>query len=485
MAEKKPLCVVTEGGRAVAGSVLKQYETTTGSQQITDAFAEGQYTGMQLVVPPYNLESLAYLPELNTYHDNCIKAKAQDSAGLGWEIKTAEDLKGEASSGQYDDLYGVLSAQWPMLTTVLSRVMTDYDTIGNGYLECTRLAAEGPVQRFFHVPGYTLRVHRDKNKYCQQRGMKKRWFKRFGYECDIDKTIGTEHELGTLDQDKRASELIQFASFSSRSDHYGIPDGITALGAIVGARAAQEYNVKFFSNFGVPAYAVYISGDYDLGEKDDQGKYAIIKDVEDYFNNLRREPHSTLILGVPSEAGGQVKVEIVPLAVEIKDASFRLYRKDNRDEVIHAHRVPPYRVGINETGSLGGSNAEESTKTYIESIINPRQEMIEQHFDHLILPTLKVTDWRFQLKEMDTKREEHDLEVAEVLMKNASMKPNEMIRFFGKRFGLEPDEANEALEAYYMNGNRVDGPQEQVLVKAMKSLHTRLTDIATKEVQGA
>jgi PBSX family phage portal protein len=484
----EPFCIITKSNEVVPGSVLKAYESKAASQQITDSFTDGQYQGMQLAQPPYNLEQLAYLPELNTYHDNCIKAKAHDTAGLGWELKTAENLKGQqAATTQYDDLYNLLAGQWPVLTTVLTRVMTDYESIGNGYLECTRLVPEGPVQSMFYIPGYTIRVHRSKDKYCQQRGLKKRWFKRFGYANDVDKNDGHEVALGQMDEGKRASEVIQFASFSSRSDFYGIPDGITALGAIVGARAAHEYNIKFFSNFGVPAYAVYISGDYELGVKDDHGEYELIKYVKDYFNDLPRQPHSTMVLAVPSESGGQVEVKIVPLAVEIKDASFRMYRKDNRDEVIAAHRVPPYCVGIAETGSLGGSTAEESMNRYIESVLNPRQEMIEQHFDNMILPTLRITDWRFQLKEIDNRREEHDITVAEMMFRNGSMKPNELIRFFGKRFGMEPDEGNPALEAYYVNGQMLGDPnsQEPPIMKALKGLHDRLVTVATKEASDA
>jgi hypothetical protein len=63
------------------------------------------------------------------------------------------------------------------------------------------------------------------------------------------------------------------------------------------------------------------------------------------------------------------------------------------------------------------------------------------------------------------------------------MKPNDLIRFFGKRFGVEPDEDNPALEAYYISGQRMDGetPREQALVKSIKSLHDRLVDVVTKD----
>ena len=471
---------------------MKQYETAAGSKQITDAFTYGQYGGMALVQPPYNLEQLARLPEYNTYHDNCIKAKANDTAGLGWEIKTAEDLKGEASPSQYDVLYGMLRKQWPVLTTVLVRAMLDYDTIGNGYLECGRLTAEAAVESIYHIPGHTVRAHQQGNKYCQQRGFKKVWFKRFGHDADVRKSDGKEYPIGTLEETERANELIQLASYTPRSDRYGVPDALTAIGAVMGSIAARDYNIKFFSNFGVPAYAVFITGEYDLGALGDDGEYEVVRYVKSFFADLSSRPHSTMVLAVPSETGGEVKVEVKPLAVEVKDASFRLYRKDNRDEIISAHRVPPYRVGIAETGSLGGSTAVESTKIYIESIINPRQEMIEQHFDHLILPTLGITDWRFQLKELDTSQEEHDKEIAEFLFKNGAMRPNDLIRSFGTRFGLEPDEANPALNAHFVDGKVSEAllqgappaaaAKEAMMIQSIKSLHDRLVDIATKSV---
>jgi len=478
---KEPVAIITRGNKVVSGAVLKEYATKPKSKQLSlDAFRK-QYGRLGLVEPHYRLEQLAQLMEHNTFHSRCVKTKAHDTAGLGWEIKTAEDLEGEASSEQYKSLYVFLSSQWAPLTVSLTRMMTDYESIGNGYLEVIRedYRPEALVAVIKHIPGHTVRLHKSHNKFCQVRGNKKAWFKQVGYEKDVHRGTGEEKELGKIEADARANEILHFASYTSRSDYYGVPDVLPALGAILGTIAARDYNIKFFSNFGIPAYAVYITGDYDLGEPDENGEYALTKQVKKYFNDLQGEPHSTLILGVPSDVGGSVEVKIQPLAVEVKDASFRLYRKDNRDEILSAHGVPPYRAGIAETGSLGGSTAKESTRIYIESVINPRQEMIEQYFDHFILPSMEITDWRFQLKEIDTSREEHDLEVAGMLFDKGSMKPNDLIRFFGKRFGLEPDEKNEALEAYYIVGQRIDGEPEAIT--AVQSLHERLVEIARKD----
>jgi len=486
---------MTKDGGFVPFSSVKQYTTKTHSKQIQADLFANIYGQCGLVEPFYKSGQLAQLVELNVFHSRCVKTKARDTAGNGWELKPTENLEHEASQEQYKVGYGFLSGQWPPLSTSLDRMMNDYETLGNGYLEVVREgdAPEGLFGLVTHIPGHTVRIHRDYNKYAQIRGLKRRWFKAVGYEKDINFDDGTEMDLGTMDASKRASELIQMSSYHSRSDYYGIPDIIPALGAIIGTIAARDYNIKFFTNFGVPAYAVYISGDYDLGTPDSDGEYPLVKKIKEYFSKLTREPHSTLVFGIPSDSGGNVEVKIEPLAVEVKEASFKIYRRDNRDEVIASHGMPPYRVGIDETGSLGGSTATESTDIYIQSVINPRQEMIEQHFNRFVLPSLGITDWQFKLKPIDTSQEEHDQSIADFLFKNGAMKPNELIRFFGARFGMEPDENNPALEAYYVAGQSSEallrewptaagatlGP-EATMIQSIKGLHDRLVDIATK-----
>ena len=83
-------------------------------------------------------------------------------------------------------------------------------------------------------------------------------------------------------------------------------------------------------------------------------------------------------MSVPAiEGQGEVNIEFKRFECEVKEASFRLHRQDNRDEILAAHGVPPYRVGVAETGSLGGNTARESTEIYKRSVIEPRQEMLE------------------------------------------------------------------------------------------------------------
>jgi len=188
-------------------------------------------------------------------------------------------------------------------------------------------------------------------RFAQIRNGKKRWFKRVEYPYDVHKDTGVISPLKSLQAEDRASEIIWFVNYTPRSDYYGLPDIIPALGAIWGDIARRDYNIAFFDNYGVPAYAIFVSGNFDPGEVDEEGRTEMEKMIEEHFAELAKNPHSTLILSVPTEGRDEeVKIEFKSLSAEIKEASFRLYRNDNRDEILSAHGMPPYRIGVNETG---------------------------------------------------------------------------------------------------------------------------------------
>src|SRR5690606_34805992 len=102
-----------------------------------------------------------------------------------------------------------------------------------------------------------------------------------------------------------------------------------------------------------------------------------------------------------------IKFEFHKLNTEIKEASFRMFRQDNRDEILSAHGVPPYRAGITVEGQLGGSTAAESTEIYKQSVVKQKQEMLEGRINRFILQEgLGITDWKFKFREIDTRDED-------------------------------------------------------------------------------
>lgn len=496
--DRQPFAIMTNKGEVVTKSVYDRYvikeKGEVQSRQIKDPFQD-TYRINNLLQPLYNPTMLSHLLEINTWHKRCVKTKAQDIAGLGWEIKPSKMQKQEEgadpkpSENQRRIAHKFFEEQWPPLLITLKRAEIDYDSTGNAYLELVREAnaAESPYAIIAHVPAHTIRVHRDGNRYAQIRGVKKVWFKKVEFDKDVDCQTGEIYELGSLPPDRRASELIHRYEYTPRSDFQGVPDIISSLGAIQGDLSQRDYNIKFFENFGIPAYAIYTTGDYDLGEKDpDTGEYELIKTIKGFMDQVQKEPHSSLIFGVPSIGEGKVEVEFKSLAIETKDASFRMYRKDNRDEIIANHGVPSYRIGMTETGSLGGSTAKESTEIYIDSVINPRQEDLEANINKFILrDNLEVNDWDFKLKSLSLDDEKHDKEILAFLFDNGGATPNDLIRHFGSRFGIEPDPKNPALEKHYLKGQPIEDvggevPEGEDIEVALMSLQNKLLEIAMK-----
>lgn len=484
-----PFGYVTKDGRVVRKDLLDQYAFKGGNEVSTQIKADrfmGDYREAGLIQPLYNPETLATISEINSYHARACHVKARDTAGHGWRLVGKGENPREAIR---DEIETFLTRQITPLTTTLYRHQLDIEVVGHGGIEIVRegYLPTGRPRIIAHVPGHTLRIHAKENRYAQRRDNRIRWFKRINYEMDVHKETGAEYELGTLPPEQRAAELLWNASYSQRSDYYGIPDIIPALGAIHGDLARRDFNIAFFDNFGVPAYAVFITGDYDPGEKDADGVTELERTIEMHFKEMAKNPHATLVLAVPTMGGvngGDVKIEFKPLAIEIKDASFRLFRKDNRDEVISAHGVPPYRLGIAETGSLGGSTATESTEIYKMSVINPRQDTLEAMINqHLIWHPdgFDAPEWTFVFNEIDLTDEERDVAAAKELFSMGALRIRDIIRIFGDRFGVKDDPDDTLLDQRYINGIPVTHPMPADQVeKALKQLQEKIIKVAIK-----
>ena len=196
-----------------------------------------------------------------------------ETAGQGWELSPLVEKPDEDQRIKIEDFFESLEDD---ITDTLTWAMTDRESIGWLSIEVVRedKAPDGPVVFLRNIPSHTMRAHQDGKRFVQVRGIRKVWFKRAGLtNADVDKKTGQIVSAGELDAKDRANEVLWNNIYTARSDIYGVPDHIPAVGAILGDIARRDYNIVFFENFGVPAYAVTVSGDYDPGEPiDDNGK---------------------------------------------------------------------------------------------------------------------------------------------------------------------------------------------------------------------
>lgn len=426
--------IITTSGRVVTDEILKQYKVDgSESKQIDDKKWKSP-----IIEPPHDLAKLLQWNDVNVIHSSCIRVKCLDSVGIGFHLEPEddntddnEDVTLDEEDTNYKKLMTFFSKvnEKESLTMMLKKVFHDYESCGNGYIEVAR-GPDDKIIGLYHINATTMRWCSDKKKLIQRVGEKYVYFKLFGNEEILNRTTGNFVKAVTKPEDV-ANEVIPIVQYSWRSSCYGLPEWLPAIYPMFGDMKETEYNLDFFINFGVPAYAILIEGAALTDE--------VQQEIKKYFETtLKNSNHKTLNLSVPK--GG--KITFQPLSVDQKEASFRIYRKDNRLDILASHRVPPYRVGVVEQGQLGGNVADATDLIYLESVINPRQEDFMWVINELIIKAgFEINTWKLEFNDINVANKKVDSEIYNSYIANGVMSPNEV----RAKLGLDPYSGGDAM----------------------------------------
>ena len=431
-----------------------------GSKQVVD---EQFKAGITVLEPKYNPYDLVQLLDLYTYHAACVDAVAVDTTGIDYTLKPVEGI--EPIDAEKERFTTMLENCSPSINTHLQRMVFDRRAIGYGALEVIRdTTSDSDVTKLKHIPGHTLRRHSDLKRVVHITPAGKRvWYVIYGknYDdngtiCDVHADTGAFHPYNSLAPHERANELLWTMEYAPGTDYYGRPPIISALGSIKGDLSAVKYNNSFFDNYGMPKFAITVTGDFaDYDVDPDDPEYDVTQTlrykISQQIKEVIRNPHSAICITIPSEGEeGNVELKITPLSVQTEEGHFRMYRKDTRDEVIHAHHMDPSRLGIYDAGNLNGSNSDNTRIAYKYGTIAPIKAEIED-LVNLIGDELECTSWKFSIEEVAPIDYTKDLALAEFLFARAAMTPRELIDNFGSKFGLTVPEDNPFLDEYYLN----------------------------------
>lgn len=465
--------------------------TKAGRDEESKQLREGQntYSLYNLMRPPYPPRMLTTLKEINTYHSSAIKTKAVDTGGLGCKIVKIGDNENPNLEDK-KKLEQFLRNCYPTPEDVFTRAAQDEEEIGWFGIEVIRVGgtAKGEPQRLEHVPSHTFRIHKDGNRFMHTwDGITRRWYKLAGdyrsikdkQNKDIDILTGEEHPFDSLPTEKCANELIYSVNYSSGTTYYGTPDSIPAIRTMIGDQAAVNYNITFFKNFATPQYAVYITGNFkDQPILDDEGKptgkSVLQRSIEDRFREVQQNPHGNMVFMIPSKGGADgppITITFEKLSVDIKDSSFRMYREANRDEIISAHRVDPYRAMVFQKGNLGGGNTVSSIvkENYKETTINPKQRRIESLVNKNVIWNengFNIKDWGLKLTPLNTEDKVRDAEIDTQKFLRGELSPNEL----RAKNGLERVD-HPAMDAYYVGNNPITITQQEELPEEVAKVH--------------
>ena len=440
-------------------SIMEQYAFKT-SQQLNDE--ENQWADFRQ--PKYDPSELAKLLEYNVWHKKAVDAVATDAKGTGWSIQKRPDIDHEPSEEQKNR-----AKQWVRnLTTNINTTFHDtiYDRRSMGYAGI-ELIREGksktPVKDIKHISSQYYRVHKDKVRIKQSVGLKEKWFILYGQnkdkagnKYDVHCTTGEKHPYNSLPPEERANEIIWFKEYAPQDKSYGLANIVPALNAVLGDLGRVKYNISFFKNRGIPALLITITGDfqdYDVPRQvmneegvlvdnpDYDPKLTLKSQIQEMTRKVLKNPQSTMVITAPSsDPDSNVEVRVEKLDTDVNDASFRLYRIDNREEVAVADGVPLERLGVAVTGQLNGSVAEELGDTYADIMIPNIMSEMEQVIDDIFLKELEITDWIFQLDTFRKKDARKELDMGVIVLEHGGLSIGEFATYFGKQFGAEiPD----------------------------------------------
>jgi PBSX family phage portal protein len=400
-----------------------------------------------IIDPPYDPDLLLVLKETNAIHSACISAMVMDTMGDGWYLE-AEDK--EADEKVHLEIEHQLEELTPEYSfeEMLAQLLEGWRTFGHGAWEIVR-DGKGKIAAMFPMPSHTLRAHMDDDVWVQQREIgSPRYFKTFGSEAFVHKDEGlTKNKVSKSDM---ASEVFVLKSYSDRSDFYGVPHWISSVPTIAELTAIREFNVSIFSSAGMTDRLVHVTA------SDKSVAKGIANTIVQGIKQTTGRAHITIVTSGSQDTS--LKVDSLNPSSGRREGQFLQRRNDLVKEVLVSHNVPPYRIGLAELGSLGGSAAREMMRAYQRGTIKPAQNIVQRRLTKTIFGPqgLDLKHHRWRLRSFTPDQIQMNLQVAQAGIAGL-MSPNEG-RYW---IGMDPID-DPRMDVIRYNGEHLTGDLEEV-----------------------
>jgi len=384
------------------------------------------YGMFDVITPPWNLYELANFYDTSFANHASIDAKVQNTVGLGYDFHVSDRTLMVLESNENDsarekarrriERIKMEMRDWlenlndeEAFTNIMMKVLTDYESTGNGYLEIGR-TTRGEIGYIGHIPATTMRVRRLKDGYVQIIGNKVVYFRNF-----------EATNTNPITEDPRPNEIIHFKQYSPLNTYYGIPDIMSAVSSLHGDQLASQYNIDYFSNKAVPRYIFTLKGAKLSSEAEDK----LFRFMQ---TNLKGQSHRTLYIPLPGDTDqNKVEFEMKPVENNVQEASFNEYRLRNRDDILVAHQVPLSKIGGSDSSSIASSLSQD--RTFKEQVARPLQRTIEKLVNRIVKEKTDVLELKFN--ELTLTDEIAQSQILERYVKTQIMVPNEAREVLG------------------------------------------------------
>ena len=373
-----------------------------------------------VITPPWNLYELANYYDTSFANHAAIDAKVENIVGLGYDfhvsqstmlrLETNENAEAVKRARNRIERAKIELREWieslnddESFTETLNKFYTDVQATGNGYLEIGR-TTKGEIGYIGHIPSTTMRVRRLRDGYVQIIGSKVVYFRNFGAK-----------NQNPITTDTRPNEIIHYKEYSPLNTFYGVPDIMSAVASLHGDQLASQYNIDYFGNKGVPRYIVTLKGAKLSSDAEDK-MFRFLQ------TSLKGQSHRTLYIPLPGDTeNNKVEFKMEPIENGVQEASFKEYRKQNRDEILIAHQVPLSKIGGGDSSAIASALAQD--RTFKEQVARPAQKNIEKILNRVVKERTDILELKFN--ELTLTDEIAQSQILERYIKTQVMTPNE------------------------------------------------------------
>jgi PBSX family phage portal protein len=416
-------------------------DTRGVSRSLPEDPFESFYGTEGIIEPPYDLFTLAMMPEASSELGPAIEAMVVNIEKLGYRIVPRDGMrKGEdALTPQIKQERSLISNFFANAVLEPNQTFTslreawrhDLETTGNAYIEVIPTVMTGDPAGLNQLPSWQMRLRKEDDDYTEcevkravqqpdgswkietfpyrkrfrrfvqirENQTEKVYFKEWGDPRDIDSRTGepvTDEVRNSEDWNDSylATSVIHLKLYCSRSP-YGIPRWIGNLFTIFGNRAAEVINYTTFRSNNIPAMML-LATNVQLTEASIE---RIQKFVEERIQG--DDNYSTILLveGEPIAEGmkdpGTMKLDVKELTqVQHTDALFVNYMERNDDKIRRAFRLPPIFMG--RADDYTRATADSSRKVGEEQVFRPERNHEDSIWNQTIVAALNAANVLFR-----------------------------------------------------------------------------------------
>jgi PBSX family phage portal protein len=411
------------------------------SRKIPEDHFQDDYKSADAIEPPFDMFTLAVLPESSAILGPCIDAMEVNIEGLGHRVVPRDELDPtdegldpeiQAELAKVSNFFAnaTLEGTLVQLRRVLRR---DLETTGNAYIEVLP-SVPNPDEPagLTHLPSWTMRLKRsDKEatscmvpravkdeitgnwsiedfpyrkhfrRFIQRRDThsEKVYYKEWGDPRVIDyengEVLAESMEKATPAQRQRAANpVIHIKLYSPRSP-YGLPRIVGNFFTIYGNRAAEVINYTTLKCNNIPALLMMATNV--------QITSASITRIKEFVEErIQGDNNYSTILIVEAEPiteglkdPGNMKIEVKPLTEnQHTDAMFVKYMDRNDERIRQAFRMPPIFLGRSD--EYNRATADASKGLAEEQVFGPERQNIDSIFNTTLVPALRAASVLFR-----------------------------------------------------------------------------------------